>query len=406
MVKFHLFMTTLSIETNERWKILALATLTNALGVAVPSMCLPVLFNEISSDLKLNLVQVGLIWGIGALPGVLAFLVGGPVSDFFGSKRVLLLATLLAGLAGAMRGLSSNFGSLLTTVMLSSLFTSLIPLNVTKICGVWFSRRQLGLAMGITSMGMAFGFLIGSMISATYLSPWLGGWRNVLYFYGVLTVALSVPWFFSPSMSAGTAPELLVSTSSSMSSKMLHVLRVPNIWLLGLALLGIGGAVQGVLGYLPLYLRGLGWPAVSADGALAAFHLLSMVFVVPIALWSDRLRSRKRVLLLLVVMYILGFGLLSIASGPLIWASVAIAGLVRDGFMAVLFTMVNESEGIGPAQAGTAIGLVLVFGSLGNLLAPSLGNSLAVLGAGLPFIFWVGLTLAGSVGLVLAKEKT
>lgn len=398
-------LTQTSIETNERWNILALAALTNALGVAVPSMCLSVLFKEISIDLNLNLVQVGLIWGIGSLPGILAALFGGPLSDHFGSKKVLVAATLLSGLTGALRGLSTNFVSLLVTVMLFSLFSFLIPLNITKTCRIWFSHRQLGMAIGVTGVGMAFGFLTGSMISATYLSPWLGSWRNVLFFYGALSIMLSVPWFFSRPVPVGSAADHLPGEGISMGSKMLYVARVRNIWLLGLALLGIGGAVQGVLGYLPLYLRDLGWQAAIADGALASFHLVSMIFVVPIALWSDRLRSRKQVLLFSALMFILGFGLLSSASGALIWVAVATSGLVRDGFMAVLFTMVNETEGIGLAQVGTATGFVLVLSNLGILLAPPLGNSLAAQGAGLPFIFWAGLTLAGSVGLALAQER-
>lgn len=403
--RIHFRMITAAVETNERWNILALATLTNTLSVAVPSMCLAVLFKEISTELNLNLVQVGLIWGVGALPGMLTFLAGGPLSDHFGSKKVLITATLAAGIAGALRGLSFNFISLLASVMLFSLFSSLIPLNVTKTCGVWFPRRQLGLAMGVTSMGMAFGFLSSSIISETVLSPWLGGWRNVLFLYGFLSILLAVPWLLLPAMPVHMEAENSM-TRKSVWFRLLHVGRIRNIWLIGLALLGINGGIQGVLGYLSLYLQGIGWPAASADGALASFHLASMIFVVPIALWSDRLNSRKRVLIYAALLFITGFGILSFVSGPLIWAAVIMAGLARDGFMAVILTMTNEVEGIEPAYAGTAIGLVLVFSNLGSLAAPPLGNSLAVLGAGLPFILWAGMAVIGSAGLVLVNEKS
>ncbi len=164
-----------------RWYVLGLAALTNCITVAVPSMALPVLFAEISADLHLDLVQVGLVWGITALPGIFTSLVGGMVGDRFGPKRVLVVCCLLAGLSGALRGLSADFISLSAAMLLFGLFAPMITTNSVKTCGMWFSPRQLGLANGVLSMGMALGFLLGSLLSATVLSPVLGGWRNVIF---------------------------------------------------------------------------------------------------------------------------------------------------------------------------------------------------------------------------------
>jgi NNP family nitrate/nitrite transporter-like MFS transporter len=392
-------------EANYRWYVLALAALTGTLTVAIPSMCLPVLFEEIAEDLGLSLVQIGLIWGIGALASIPTGLVGGAIGDRFGARRTLSVACLLAGLAGALRGLSNDLVTLEVTVFLFGLIAPMVMMNVTKTCGVWFSQRQLGLANGAVAMGMALGFMVSSIISATLLSPWLGGWRNVLFFYGAIAMAISIPWYLSRpapdavGVSAGeTRPRTLRQTVS-------HVARIRNVWLLGFALLGIGGCIQSTLGYLPLYLRGLGWPEAGADGALATFHAVSMIFVIPIALWSDRLGSRKTALMAATVMIITGVGLLSIVDGMMVWVAVSMAGLVRDGFMAVFMTMVIETEGVGATYAGTAMGLVLVFSGLGSLVAPPLGNSLAHIALGLPFTFWAALAAVGFLGLRLVKER-
>ena len=68
-------------QSNYRWYILVVSVLTNTISVAIPSMALSVLFAEISADLHLNLVQVGLIWGIGALPAIFTSLIAGMISD-------------------------------------------------------------------------------------------------------------------------------------------------------------------------------------------------------------------------------------------------------------------------------------------------------------------------------------
>jgi len=255
----------------------------------------------------------------------------------------------------------------------------------------------------VLSMGMALGFLIGSMASATWLSPWLGGWRNVLIFYGVVALAFSVPWVFTRAKPDSAAVQS-GAPSIGMGQAISNIARIRDIWLLSLTFLGVSGCIQSTLGYLPLYLRGQGWGVVAADGALSAFHVASLIFVIPIALWGDRFGSRKKVLLFLESMTALGVGLLSVVGGALVWAAVIIAGFVRDGFMAHFITRVVETDGVGPAYAGTATGFVMIFAGIGNLLAPSLGNTLADISPNLPFVFWTVLIIAGLIALSMTRD--
>ena len=392
-----------SNQSKYKWYVLALSASTHFFAVAMPTMCMPVLFKEISEDLGLSLLQIGAIWGVSSVSGILTGLIGGSLGDRFGSKRTLGLTCLLVGVAGALRGLSGSFATLTVTVFLFGFLVQAIPTNVHKTCATWFSARHLGLANGIVSMGMALGFLVGSMISATVLSPWLGGWRNVLFFYGLISIAVSVLWHFIQPI-PGKAPSASNASTVSLRQALSHVVRLRSVWLLGLAMLSIGGCIQGMFGYLPLYLREIGWPATGADGALAAFHGISAVFVIPLALLSDRLGSRKAVLIAATLMTAIGVGLLSIARGPAVWLSVAVAGIVRDGFMAVLITMIIETRGVGVTRAGTAVGLVMVFSRLGGLVSPLLGNSLADITPGLPFVFWAALAPMALFAFYFVKE--
>jgi cyanate permease len=392
-------------ESNYRWYVLALAALTHTFAVAIPMMCLPVLFKEIAEDLGLSLVQIGVIWGIGALPGIFIALIGGAIGDRFGTRRTLTVVCLLVGLTSALRGLSGDFVTFGLTVFLFGLVMPVVPMNVHKTCGIWFSSRQLGLANGIVAMGMALGFMVASMISATLLSPWLGGWRNVLFFYGAIPIALSIFWYLSrPPATDDVETAAGEPKTRSLRQTVSHVVRIRNVWLLGLTVWGINGCIQGTLGYLPLYLRGIGWPGAGADGAAATFHAFSMIFVIPLALWSDKLGSRKMVLMMATLMIITGVGTLSIVDGPMVWVSVIMAGFVRDGFMATLMTMIIETERVGARYAGTAIGLAMVFVGLGSLIAPPVGNSLAAIAPSLPFVFWAGLATVGFFSLYLTKE--
>jgi cyanate permease len=395
---------TFNQDAKYKWYLLFLSAFTNTVVAAIPTMGLSVLLPEISKELNLSLVQAGLVWGISSLPVIISGLLAGALGDRFGPRRILILGCLLSGLAGALRGLSVDIISLSVSVFLYGFLTPLIILNNMKSAGMWFSSRELGLANGVLSMGLALGFFMGSMVSATVISPWLGGWRHVFFFYGGLSVIFCISWYFtrsSPNIEGSVGG---VSNSKSMFKNVSHVVRIRNLWLMGLAILGISGSYQGLLGYLPLFLRGKGWSVFTADGALAAFHLVSLIFTLPISLRSDKLNTRKRVLIAAGLMTMIGTGLLSVVSGNSIWAAVILAGMVRDGFMAVYMSMVIETDGVGPVYSGTATGFVIMFLGIGNLLAPPIGNRLAGITPGSPFLFWAALNVFGLFCISLATE--
>jgi MFS family permease len=391
-------------ESRYRWLILALAASTMTLVMGMPSMSLPVLFPEIAAELSLNLVQVGTIWGISSLTGIVMALMGGAIGDRFGAKRTLMIACLLTGVLGASRGFSTTFAALTLTTLLAGLIPSAIPTNVHKTCGVWFSGRHLGLANGVVSTGMALGFMLGSLLAASVLSPWLGGWRNVIFFYGALAIGVAALWSLTRPAPAASIQRAKTAAKVSMRQGLAQVSRLRNVRLLAVAMFGIGGCIQGALGYLPLYLRGIGWSGPAADSALAMFHAVSMLCVLPIAIFSDRLGVRRSILLIAGLMIATGIGMLWFVSGPLVWVAIIVAGMVRDGFMAVLMTFIIEIRGVGAGWAGTATGLIIASSMVASVLSPPIGNSLASISPSLPFLFWSLLAFMGCVGIYLTRE--
>ncbi len=264
-----------SVTPKYKWYILTLAALTHTLAVAIPIMSMPVLFDEISKELGLSLVQVGWVWGISALTGILTGLIGGTLGDRFGTKHILSVCCILGGMTGALRGLSSDYMTLVVTSFLFGLVPAGIPMNVHKVCGIWFPDR-LGFANGIVSAGMALGFMLGSALSATFLSPWLGGWRQVLYLYGAISILMGILWSFTHATPESGGVHTQHESNVPLRKGIPYVVRVRNIWLVGFAMLGINACIEGTLGYLPLYLRRVGWPETSADAALATFHGVSL----------------------------------------------------------------------------------------------------------------------------------
>ena len=262
--------TTHTQSNSYKWLVLTISTFTFTFVVAIPQMSMPVLFDEISAELGLSLVQVGWIWGAGSVLGILVGLIGGPLGDRFGPRRTLAIACLLMGIAGAARGLSTGFTMLTVTTLITGFAQWSIPMNVHKTCGVWFPKKQLGIANSVVSVGMALGFLLGGLLAATVFSPVFGGWRNVLFIYGAVAILFGMFWWFSHEKAEGE--EQQNNKMITFREAIWHVIRLRNVWILCLATAGVSGCVNGMLGFLPLYLRDLGWKPAIADSTLASFH--------------------------------------------------------------------------------------------------------------------------------------
>lgn len=375
-------------DSKYRWLIIVLASLTNVFVTSMPLMCMPVFFKDIAADFGLSLVQLGALWGSFGLAGFITSLAGGLISDRFGTKRTICAGCIMAGITGAMRGLSGGFIGLGITMFLFCFVMLTTVLNIHKLAGVWFSGKQVVIANGIVSAGVGMGAMLGAMISNTVLSPLLGGWQNVLIAYGAESVIFGLIWCMTRSE--------FTQKGSDQNGKNIpfrqafsRVIRTGNVWILSSAHLCYMACIMGATGYLPLYLRNVGFSPERADGALAVLKGAGMVAVIPLAILSSKFALKKGMLIAIYLITMVSLYLLPLVSSTvLIWPPLILVGMLNDVYVAILLTMVMATRGIGSVYAGTAIGLVFSLGSIGGFFSPPVGNAVAHINPGLPFIFW------------------
>jgi MFS family permease len=374
---------------------------------AVATSALPVLFSEIARELDLSIVQVGVVWGASSAAGIVSIIVAGLLADRYGVRRVLAVFCVMAGVFGAVRGLSHSLGALIGTSILFGLFAEAVPVVVVKSVSQWFHGRGLGTAQGVLTASVGGGLMTGAALSATVMSPWLGGWHHVLLAYGAVSVVLGLLWFATaPAPPALSSPDIHERRPASFRVSLGRVTRSRSVWLIAIAMMGFAGSNKSVMGYLPLYLRNAGWSNTSADGALAALNAAGTSCAIPFTLLSDRLGRRKTVLMPALVVSVAGTLLLTWFTTPAVWLFAVMVGMVRDMVWAIAATMAVEAEGIGPENAGTAVGLVHSFTRLGYTFAPPAGNALAAAAPGAPFLVWAGLGTLAFVFFWLVPEKS
>ena len=387
-----------------RWVILAMVSLSGFVAMGFPITGLSALFSEIAGSLDLDLIEIGVIWGVSMAMGIFTGLVGGAFIDYFGTKRTLVILCLATGVAGALRGLAVDFWSFVLFSFLLGMVQPILPMNFVKLNREWFSSRQLGFAAGVMSVGFAAGAMLGSRFSATVLSPLLGGWRAVLIFMGLCSVVLALVWAVAhPPV---VAPRANRFDMRQVLSNLRYVVRFRELWVIALAVLGVVGMMQGIVGYVPTYLREIGWEATQADSAVPVFFFASLIGVVPISHLSDRLGNRRLVMAFGTAMMALGT-LLMFFAGDDFWGviiAMVIAGCCFDSFMALMGASITEVKDLEIALMGSALGFGAVLQNLGAAVMPPIGNALSTIELNVPFLLWAALGLFATLILLSYRQ--
>lgn len=378
-----------------RTVMLAACALTALLVITLPNMSLSPLFSTISADLGLSLVQIGAIWAMQSFTGIFFTLIGGTLGDRFGTRRTLFITCLLTGVFGLLRAFAVDFNTLLVASLLFGFAQAILPIMLFKVLRQWFANAQLGMASGVLSAGFAGGLMLGPLLSTSVILPALGGWRQVLVFYGAIAVVVSLVWLLIHP--AEKSAERDSAAPSSLLQNLRHVVTLRNVWILGIGAMGINACFNGFTGYLPTYLKTIGWAAIDADRALSFFFLTSLICVVPLSTLSDRLRQRRLFLIAGALVLSTGISALGFVQGGAIIAVVAATGFVFDAFMAILNASILEVDGVDYLYAGSALGFANMIRNLGGTLSPPIGNSLAATALNLPFLFWGALGFAGAL---------
>jgi len=114
-----------------------------------------------------------------------------------------------------------------------------------------------------------------------------------------------------------------------------------------------------------------------ADQTLATFFLVSLIGVMPLSLFSDRMRSRRIFMVVSIAVMSIGVLSFSIVDGILIWIALIVAGFFFDAYMSIHQAAAQEVDGISYQYVGTALGFIATLREAGGFMSPPIGNALA-----------------------------
>ncbi len=270
---------------------------------------------DLSRDFHVDVTQISLISSSYFWTYLLLQIPGGILVDRFGSKRLLLVGTVLCAGGTFLFSISHSVSEAVLARLLTGLGTAPALAAAFYLVGSWFSPGYFAFVIGLSeALAMLFGGLGGEVVSTL---THLFGWKNLFLYASVFCLGLTLLMaLFLKDRPATQQKDHHNSSKLSVKNQLSIVLRAPQIWLCGLfsglmfpliSVLGTYWCIPYVmtrfgvtirvaaLGNLALFLgAAVGCPVLGhlsdffhrrkvmmAVGAFAAFAMISMALYIP-----------------------------------------------------------------------------------------------------------------------------
>ena len=145
-----------------------------------------------STEFHLSRTQIGLVFSAFAYPYLVFQIIGGWVSDRFGTRRTLIVCGLIWACADILMGLSGGLMSLLAARVLLGLGEGATFPAATAAMSRWVTKARRGFAQGITHAFARIGNALAPGVIVVIMTNY--GWRASFFVCACFAVAWVVAW--------------------------------------------------------------------------------------------------------------------------------------------------------------------------------------------------------------------
>ena len=372
--------------------LLALSVLLNyidrgAIGVAAPLM---------KAELGLSATGFGI--AVSAFFWVYAplCLVVGWLCDRFCVYRMFAAGLALWALSTMLTGFIHALAPLIALRLLLGLGESIAFPGSSKIIAAEIPAARRGSANALIAAAIAFGPAIGTLAGGTILAA--AGWRPIFWIFGALTLLWLLPW----RMASAPLRSRSLRAPTIEPAPFAALLRVRELWLMGVAHFCANYGFYFLLAWLPLYLVNTLQFSIPEMTLVTTLGFVAQgVSALALGRWSDaRVRAgadegqlRRRVLLGAQGLLALAIAGLWLATG--VWQVAAwllLAGLAIGGISANIFAAAQIFAG--PRRAGSWVGVQNAVGNCAGIVGPLITGVIVDRLGGFGWAFAVAVTVS------------
>ncbi len=306
-----------------------------------------------------------------------------------GQRYAIAAALALIAVFGVLRAeVRPAFAVILLTLPVGvgiAVAGSLMPLVVRE---SWPKRPVL--ATAIYSSGISLGAAVSAAL-AVPLAHALGGWRDSLIVFSLVTAGLALSWIV---LSRGHGARVAASAPLPRLP-----LRSGTGWLL-VAIFGLVSVTYyGVNAWLPSAFTERGWSHASAGALLTVFNGVTVPVTLFLAIRGDKFGSRRFWLMLGAFLQLAGLlGVILMSAGGWAWAV-----LLGTGIGVLFPSMMTMPLDVAdhPADVGAMAALMLGAGYVVSAIGPLLLGALRDFAGSFTVAMWVLVAITGVVVVIL-----
>ncbi|WP_370463611.1 MFS transporter [Pantoea sp. B9002] len=339
------------------------------------------LFPLLQRDAQLSATQLSLLTTLPVIMMGLAALAGPLLLRRLGEVRGIAAGLLLLALASVARGFDQSATALIISALVAGcgigLIQALMPAQI---------KRHFGAKAGTLMALFTTGIMAGAAIAAASAAP-LANTQGLALTLAIPVVPALIALLLWLTFSRGVTP--------MQSSQAPRAARSPRAWLL-MIFFGIGtGAYTLVLAWLPPFYMQHGWQPEQSGYVLGALTLTEVAAGFVLSALIHRFRDRRRPLLVVLTLILLGLISLLMLGGAQAWLPTLLLGL-GIGALFPLSLIVTLDHAHTPEEAGALLSFVQGGGYLLAALMPLIAGIVRDRAASLDSA-WVIM----SVGIVL-----
>ena len=314
----------------------------------------------VKDQMDLSYTVSGFIMAVPAIFMALSGAVGGYLLMKIGSKQMVGWGVFLTALGNLARGVSVDAVTLLLSSMLFGVGLGLAQAAMPLIVKQSFPNTA-GTATGAYTGGMLVGAAMGAALTLPVLLPLSGtlSWRGPMFFWAALAFVALVAWHC-----AIPAGKSLFQQPDWRSWA--NVLRKPKAWLVAVLFAAQCSVFYAYISWIPTFYEEAG---INSTPIFTVYHLLSIpaAFLIPIL--SDRLGSRRGLLIATSFMTLAGVLCQTFFYDtiPFVWAGLVGFGITSIFVLCMVLT-VDVSE---PEEVPGVTALVLFLGYIFSPIAPT-----------------------------------
>ena len=348
-----------------------------AFALAIASMA-PLVY-KLMADLNMHRGEMGTVLAAWQLTYIFCSVPCGGLLDRFGPRRMMFVSVLVIAASVALRGIASDYVTLLLAVMVFGLGGPLISSGAPKVVSLWFTGKERGLAMGIYFTGNATGGIVAVALTNSVFLPAVGGdWRDLMSVFALFVIAIGVVWMAISAHPASCDMEAKLSAEVKRRSRdvFLELVCDPVVRLVLLMGLFILFFNHGMNHWLPDLLRSYGMTPSEAGYWAAIPTLFGMVASLSLPRMAT---PDKRFAILLGLFLCAAAATLMVwsASGPLLAIGLVLQGMCRGAMTSISILLLIESGDGNTSRVGAASGLYFSVGEVGGVLGPMSMGALA-----------------------------